>query len=95
MIRKRYIHCFGGILFSWVLLFVSLWQLEIATGWVAEYFDFPFFLWRVNKWFARDFWYLIIMVSMMINTVASYFLGEAREKPREKKHEVRNPELPS
>lgn len=55
-----------GVILSTGLLVASLWQIEIATAFPGDYFDFPFYLWRVNKWWARDFWYLVNVIAWLL-----------------------------
>jgi hypothetical protein len=59
-----------GLITSTVLEFVSLWQIEIATGWSDETFEFPFFSLAVNKWWARDFWYAINIVAWVLAIIS-------------------------
>jgi len=63
-----------GIILSTGLLLASLWQIEIASAFPGDVFDFPFYLWRVNKWWARDFWYMMNVVSWMLAVLSTAFL---------------------
>lgn len=60
-----------GIILSTGLLMASLWQIEIASAFPGDVFDFPFYLWRVNKWWARDFWYLVNVVSWVLAVLST------------------------
>jgi hypothetical protein len=62
---------FLGIILSTGLLIASLWQLEIVSAFPGDVFDFPFYLWRVNKWWARDFWYLVNVVSWLLAVLST------------------------
>jgi len=62
---------FLGIILSTRLLMASLWQIEIASAFPGDVFDFPFYLWRVNKWWARDFWYLINVISWVLAVLST------------------------
>jgi len=63
-----------GIILSTGLLLASLWQIEIASAFPGDVFDFPFYLWRVNNWWARDFWYMMNVVSWMLAVLSTAFL---------------------
>ena len=60
-----------GLVLSTGLLMASLWQIEIVVALPNDGFDFPFYLWNVNKWWARDFWYLINMVSWLLGVLST------------------------
>jgi hypothetical protein len=60
-----------GIILSTGLLMASLWQIEVASAFPGDVFDFPFYLWRVNKWWARDFWYLVNVVSWVLAVLST------------------------
>lgn len=60
-----------GIILSTGLLMASLWQIEIASAFPGDVFDFPFYLWRVSKWWARDFWYLVNVVSWVLAVLST------------------------
>ena len=62
---------FLGIILSTGLLMASLWQIEVASAFPGDVFDFPFYLWRVNKWWARDFWYLINVISWLLAVLST------------------------
>ncbi len=62
---------FLGIILSTGLLMASLWQIEIVSAFPGDVFDFPFYLWRVNKWWARDFWYLINVISWVLAVLST------------------------
>lgn len=62
---------FLGIILSTGLLMASLWQIEIASAFSGDVFDFPFYLWRVNKWWARDFWYLVNVISWVLAVLST------------------------
>lgn len=57
---------FAVSLFSMALLMASLWQVEIVAWNQDEFFEFPFFLIVINKWWARDFWYAVNMASWIM-----------------------------
>jgi len=60
---------------STALEFVSLWQIEIVAWNTDEEFEFPFFLIKVNKWVARDFWYAVNVLGWILMGVSAYFLA--------------------
>jgi hypothetical protein len=60
-----------GIILSTGLLMASLWQIEVASAFPGDVFDFPFYLWSVNKWWARDFWYLVNVVSWVLAVLST------------------------
>ena len=62
---------FLGIILSTGLLIANLWQIEVASAFPGEVFDFPFYLWRVNKWWARDFWYLVNVISWVLAVLST------------------------
>jgi len=62
---------FLGIILSTGLLMASLWQIEIASAFPGDIFNFPFYLWRVNKWWARDFWYLVNVISWVLAVLST------------------------
>lgn len=68
---RAFMFGFLGIILSTGLLMASLWQIEIASAFPGEVFDFPFYLWRVNKWWARDFWYLINVVAWVLGVLST------------------------
>ena len=39
-----------GLILSTGLMVASLWQIEIAVALPNEHFDFPFYIYKVNKW---------------------------------------------
>ena len=60
---------------SCALLFVSFWQLEmvyvgISTGWGYNFAGFGDFGWQLWSW--RDFWYLLIFASFVLQAYAIY-----------------------
>jgi hypothetical protein len=57
---------FLGIILSTWLLMASLWQIEVSSAYPGDVFDFPFYLWRVNEWWARGFWCLVNVVSWVL-----------------------------
>lgn len=66
---KRYWRNVAAIVFSWFLLLGSLYQLEIVT--IAalqglQQFSFPFYVWTCSVWFARDLFYLGIVLSWIV-----------------------------
>jgi len=66
-----------GLMLSTALEFVSLWQIEIATGWDTDMtgFQFPFFLGgTVNRWWARDVWYTVNILAWIIGMVSAWTL---------------------
>jgi hypothetical protein len=67
----------AGLIAAVTMLWVSLWQIEIVSWNKDEYFEFPFFLLRVNKWTARDFWYLINVSGFILAAASGYFLAMA------------------
>lgn len=60
-----------GLILSTGLLFTSLWQIEIAVALPGEKFTFPFYLWTVNKWWIRDFWYFVNMASWVLAVLST------------------------
>lgn len=60
-----------GLILATGLLVGSLWQIEIAVALPGDRFDFPFYIWTVNKWWIRDFWYLINMISWVLAVVST------------------------
>jgi hypothetical protein len=68
-----------GVILSGLLIMASLWQIEIATGWVTDTFNFPFFLWRVDKWLARDFWYAISLCAWALAALSGWYMRERSE----------------
>jgi len=62
-----------GLMASTMLEFVSLWQIEICTGWDTDATGFqpPFGLnLKINRWWARDFWYSINIAAWIIGMVS-------------------------
>jgi len=55
------------------------WQDEICIRNVADgkmFFEFPFFLGgEVNVWVARDFWYTMLGISILIGLWGAYQIG--------------------
>ncbi len=65
---------FGLSIYLWAM---SVWQLEIIAIWIAEgkeVWEFPFFLWQTNTWMARDIWYLVNGIAVLMPLV--YILHE-------------------
>ncbi|MBD3172666.1 hypothetical protein GF326_09355 [Candidatus Bathyarchaeota archaeon] len=60
-----------GLVLSTGLLMASLWQIEIAVALPNENFDFPFYICSVNKWWIRDFWYLVNMISWLLGILST------------------------
>ena len=82
---RRFLFSLSGIILSTALLIASLWQIEIASALPGPTFDFPFYLWSVDKWWARDFWYLINVISWVLgvfSTAALMNIHNSRE-PRQ------------
>lgn len=74
-----------GLLLACSLLFASLWQIEIVDCW-AETFDFPFFIIKnVNKYIARDFWYMVNMLAFFLAVYCSLYIGKGVEISKGKK----------
>ncbi len=68
---KTFMFSLLGMVLSTGLLMASLWQIEIASALPGDYFDFPFYLWRVSKWWARDFWYTINILSWILAVLST------------------------
>ena len=68
---KTFMFSLLGMVLSTGLLMASLWQIEIASALPGDYFDFPFYLWRVSKWWARDFWYTINIISWILAVLST------------------------
>ena len=69
-------------MFSGILILAALYQLEIILIWVSQgrtVFEFPFFLWTVNIWVARDLWYGALFVAWLLGAYSAFKLGEVRE----------------
>jgi hypothetical protein len=64
-----------GLIFSTILEFVSLWQVEIVSWNTDENFEFPFFAIVVNKWWARDFFYAVNVVGWILMGISAYILA--------------------
>jgi len=67
---RRFMIPLLGLILATGLLIASLWQIEIAVVLPSDYFDFPFYIWRVDKWWVRDFWYMINVVSWILGIVS-------------------------
>jgi hypothetical protein len=72
--RRAFISALGLAAAS-ALMTASLWQTEIATGWAQDQFTFPFFIWQVDRWWARDFWYSVNILSWFLGVLSAYLLG--------------------
>ena len=68
---RGFMVCLLKIIISTGLLMASLWQIEAASAFSGDIFDFPFYLWRVNKWWARDFWYLVNVVFWVLAVLST------------------------
>jgi len=64
------------LLFSTVLEFVSLWQVEIVWWNTDENFEFPFFAKVVSKYWARDFWYAVNILGWFLTIISAAWLGK-------------------
>ena len=73
--RRRAFLSALGLAAASALMTASLWQVEIATGWAQDQFTFPFFIWQVDRWWARDFWYAINILSWFLGVATAYLLG--------------------
>lgn len=71
-----------GLVLSTGMLMASLWQIEIVVALPNDGFDFPFYLWTVNKWWARDFWYLINVVSWLMGILSTASLVNLHYRPQ-------------
>jgi hypothetical protein len=60
-----------GLILSTGMLMASLWQIEIVVTLPNDGFDFPFYIWTVCKWWARDFWYLVNMVAWLLGILST------------------------
>ncbi len=60
-----------GLILSTGLLMASLWQIEIAVALPGDNFSFPFYILTVNKWWIRDFWYLVNIVSWLLGILST------------------------
>jgi hypothetical protein len=60
-----------GLILSTGLLMASLWQIEIAVALPGEEFSFPFYILTVNKWWIRDFWYLVNILSWLLGILST------------------------
>jgi formate-dependent nitrite reductase membrane component NrfD len=82
IVRKYYAVSIVGLLFSALLVLAALYQFEIILIWVTQdriTFEFPFFLWKTNIWWARDVWYLVLVVGWVLGAYSGFRLGEVRE----------------
>ena len=74
------------IILAFVLTMAVLWQMEIISIWISSdiyHFEFPFYIEKylgyengINVWVARDFWYLIQLIAVMLGIAGGYLLGE-------------------
>lgn len=71
-----------GLMLSTGLMVASLWQIEIAVALPNEHFDFPFYVLKVNKWWIRDFWYLVNMASWLLGIISTAFLVDQHNRSR-------------
>ena len=65
--------------------FVFGWQNEIITIWISQgiyHFEFPFYLEKlfgfengVSVWWARDFWYAELGLSILVGLWGAYQMG--------------------
>jgi len=74
------------LLLSVAIFIISLWQLEVlmAFPWDAH-FDLPFHIAQVDKWWARDFLYLTLVIAYVLSifqpTNQSYLEDKRKEQP--------------
>lgn len=64
-----------GLMTSTMMVFVSLWQVEIVSWNQDEEFEFPFFILAINKWWARDFWYAVNVIGWVLGILSGYALA--------------------
>lgn len=72
MIPKEYRISIVGLMLSVGLWLASLYQLEIIYIWITQdktQFEFPFYIWVTSTAMARDIFYLVNGISLI---VASY-----------------------
>ena len=63
----------------------SLYQLEIVAIWLTQgrsTFEFPFYIWTTNLWVARDFWYTVNGVALLIAMATAITFGSKRMRQR-------------
>ncbi|MBN2334525.1 hypothetical protein JXL21_03125 [Candidatus Bathyarchaeota archaeon] len=79
VIRQYYSRSILVLMLSGILILASLYQLEIILIWVSHgrtIFEFPFFLWTMNVWMARDVWYGALFVGWLLGAYSAFKLGE-------------------
>lgn len=69
MIPREYRLPIIGLMFAGILWIVSLYQLEICLIWVSQgkfTFEFPLFILTTSVWMARDIWYAVNAISLVL-----------------------------
>ena len=87
MIPEAYQKPIIGLMLGAALWITSLYQLEICIIWVSQgkfTFEFPLFLFTTSVWMARDIWYLVNGISLVL---ASYSGAVFNGKRMMLKHE--------
>ena len=64
-----------GLIFSTILEFVSLWQVEIVSWNTDENFEFPFFAIVVNKWWGTRLFLHVNVVCWILMGISAYILA--------------------
>ena len=66
-----------GLMLSAILEFVSLWQLEILEWDNDNTWDAPFYLFKLQRYVARDLWYAVQVFAWCLGMVSAYALAVA------------------
>lgn len=85
MSTRHYLRQLIGFTVAGVLWMTSLYQLEIVTIWQCEgrtQFEFPFYIWTTNLWVARDVWYAVNGLAILIAMASGITLGSKRARRR-------------
>jgi hypothetical protein len=83
MIPREYYLPVAGIALGFALWLASLYQLEIIYIWISldkTQFEFPFYIWVTSLAVARDFWYLINGVSLVLTAVSGATFNARRTR---------------
>jgi hypothetical protein len=87
MIPKEYRLPIIGLMFAGILWMTSLYQLEICLIWVSQgkfTFEFPLFIFTTSVWMARDVWYVVNALSLIVAVYSGAIFNGKRMEMRMK-----------
>jgi hypothetical protein len=83
LIPREYWFPIAGLTLAGILWMTSLYQLEILWIWLSNgktTFEFPFFILTISIWMARDIWYAVNAISLILAIISGAIFNARRER---------------